>query len=41
VPAEEAAVVVDAMQSSRGFAVDLSHLSIGGQCASCAEKSAR
>jgi Fur family ferric uptake transcriptional regulator len=35
VPAEEAAVIVDALRRSRGFAVDLSHLSIGGQCDGC------
>lgn len=33
--ADEAAAVVDSMQRSRGFAVDLSHLSIAGQCARC------
>jgi len=35
VPAEEAAVIVDALQERRGFAVDLSHLSISGQCGVC------
>lgn len=38
IPADEAAVVVDALRQSRGFAVDLSHLSIGGQCAGCSQK---
>lgn len=35
VPADEAAGIVEAMRRSRGFAVDLSHLSIAGQCAGC------
>jgi Fur family ferric uptake transcriptional regulator len=35
VPADEASVIVETMQRGRGFAVDLSHLSIGGQCAGC------
>lgn len=38
--AEEAATVVDSMQRSRGFAVDLGHLSIAGQCAGCSQKPA-
>ena len=38
VPADEAAGIVEALGRRRGFSVDLSHLSIGGQCASCAEK---
>jgi Fur family ferric uptake transcriptional regulator len=33
--ADEAAVVVDSMQASRGFAVDLTHVSIAGRCARC------
>jgi Fur family ferric uptake transcriptional regulator len=33
--AEEAAAVVESMRRIRGFAVDLSHLSIAGQCAAC------
>jgi Fur family ferric uptake transcriptional regulator len=41
VPAEEAAVIVDALRRSRGFAVDLSHLSIGGECAGCMLGAAR
>jgi Fur family transcriptional regulator, ferric uptake regulator len=36
VPAGEAAIIVETMQQRRGFAVDLSHLSIGGECAGCA-----
>jgi Fur family ferric uptake transcriptional regulator len=40
VQAAEAAAVVNSMRRSRGFAVDLSHLSIGGQCAACAAPSA-
>jgi Fur family ferric uptake transcriptional regulator len=40
VPADEAGVIVDAMRQGRGFAVDLSHLSIGGECAGCAGKKA-
>ena len=36
-PADEAAGIVDGLQRSRGFSVDLSHLSIGGQCATCAQ----
>ena len=38
VPADEAAGIVEAFQRSRGFAVDLSHLSIAGQCAGCLGK---
>jgi Fur family transcriptional regulator, ferric uptake regulator len=37
-PADEATVVVETLQKLRGFSVDLSHLSIGGQCAGCAAK---
>jgi Fur family ferric uptake transcriptional regulator len=33
--ADEAAAVVDSMRRSRGFEVDLSHLSVAGQCADC------
>ena len=33
--ADEASAVVDSMRRSRGFAVDLSHLSIAGDCAEC------
>ncbi len=35
--ADEAANIVASMQRSRGFTVDLSHLSISGQCADCSE----
>ncbi len=35
--ADEAAAVVDSMQRSRGFAVDLSHLSVAGRCAGCSQ----
>jgi Fur family transcriptional regulator, ferric uptake regulator len=38
VPASEAAIIVETMQRRRGFAVDLSHLSIGGECAGCAAR---
>jgi Fur family ferric uptake transcriptional regulator len=40
-PADEVMVVVDALRRGRGFAVDLTHLSIGGECAGCAAKAAR
>ena len=33
--ADEAAAVVESMERSRGFAVDLSHVSIAGRCAGC------
>lgn len=35
IPADEAAELVAALERSRGFSVDLSHLSILGLCASC------
>lgn len=35
--AAEAAAIVNSMRRSRGFAVDLSHLSISGECADCSE----
>lgn len=38
--ADEASAVVRSMRKSRGFAVDLSHLSIAGECASCAARTA-
>lgn len=41
VSADEAGVIVDAMRRGRGFAVDLSHLSIGGECAGCAGRKSR
>ncbi len=34
--AEEAAALVASLQASRGFRVELSHLSIAGRCAACA-----
>lgn len=38
IPAEEAAAVVESLRASRRFAVDVTHLSISGECAGCAEK---
>jgi Fur family ferric uptake transcriptional regulator len=35
IDAEEAAALVDALARRRDFAVDVSHLSIGGRCAEC------
>jgi Fur family transcriptional regulator, ferric uptake regulator len=35
IPSDEAAELVAALERSRGFAVDLSHLSILGLCAAC------
>jgi Fur family transcriptional regulator, ferric uptake regulator len=35
IPAEEAAELVVSLERSRGFSVDLSHLSILGLCATC------
>jgi Fur family transcriptional regulator, ferric uptake regulator len=35
IPIEEAAELVSALERSRGFAVDLNHLSILGLCATC------
>ena len=35
IPADEAAELVAALERSRGFAVDVSHLSILGLCAAC------
>ena len=35
VDAEEAALLVASLRASRGFAVDLSHVTIVGRCASC------
>jgi Fur family ferric uptake transcriptional regulator len=37
VPADEASGLIEAFRRSRGFSVDLSHLSIGGQCATCVD----
>ena len=38
IPADEAEAVVASLRASRRFAVDVTHLSISGQCAGCAEK---
>jgi Fur family ferric uptake transcriptional regulator len=38
IPAEEAASVVESLRASRRFVVDVTHLSISGQCAGCSEK---
>ncbi len=35
IDAEEAGALVSALERGRSFAVDLSHLSIGGRCAAC------
>ncbi|MCI0344115.1 MAG: transcriptional repressor [Chloroflexi bacterium] len=40
IDADEAALLVASLRSSRGFAVDLSHVTIVGRCAACAEASA-
>ncbi len=40
IPAEEAAALVSSLERRRGFAVDVTHLSISGQCATCAAASA-
>jgi Fur family ferric uptake transcriptional regulator len=37
IDAGEAAALIGSLRSSRDFAVDLSHLSIAGSCASCQE----
>jgi Fur family transcriptional regulator, ferric uptake regulator len=39
IPAEEAAALVSSLERRRGFAVDVTHLSISGQCATCAAAS--
>lgn len=40
-PADEAAQLASKLREARGFAVDLSHLSVGGLCADCrAERAA-
>ena len=36
IPLDEAWSLVDAIQRTRGFAVDVTHLSIAGTCAGCA-----
>jgi len=38
IPLDEAWSLVDAIQRSRGFAVDVTHLSIAGTCAGCASQ---
>jgi Fur family transcriptional regulator, ferric uptake regulator len=38
--ADEAAVLLATLRSSRGFAVELSHLSIAGRCAGCSGEGA-
>jgi Fur family ferric uptake transcriptional regulator len=38
--ADEAAALVASLRSSRGFAVELSHLSISGRCAGCVDEDA-
>jgi Fur family ferric uptake transcriptional regulator len=35
IPADEAAALVTALERRRGFAVDVTHLSIAGRCAGC------
>jgi Fur family ferric uptake transcriptional regulator len=35
IPADEAATLVEALERRRGFAVDVTHLSIAGRCAGC------
>ncbi len=37
IPADEAAVLVAALERQRGFVVDVTHLSIAGRCAGCTE----
>jgi len=38
IPLEEARSLVDGIQRSRGFDVDVTHLSIAGTCAGCADQ---
>ena len=38
IDAAEAAPLIDSLAAGRRFAVDLSHLSVGGLCAECAAK---
>jgi Fur family transcriptional regulator, ferric uptake regulator len=38
-PADEAEAVVESLRASRRFAVDVTHLSISGQCAGCSGQS--
>jgi Fur family ferric uptake transcriptional regulator len=35
IEADEAATLIDSIRASRGFAVDLSHVTIVGRCAAC------
>lgn len=37
IPEVEAAALVSSLERSRGFAVDITHLSIAGRCAGCVE----
>lgn len=41
IEADEAASLVGSLQASRGFAVDLSHITIVGICAECRDRAAR
>jgi Fur family ferric uptake transcriptional regulator len=38
IPAEEASALVAPLERDRGFVVDVTHLSIAGRCAGCAEE---
>jgi Fur family transcriptional regulator, ferric uptake regulator len=38
IPAEEASALVAPLERERGFVVDVTHLSIAGRCAGCAEE---
>jgi len=38
IPAEEARALVAPLERDRGFVVDVTHLSIAGRCAGCAEE---
>jgi Fur family ferric uptake transcriptional regulator len=38
IPAEEAMAVVESLRATRRFAVDVTHLSIAGQCAGCSHE---
>ncbi len=41
IPLDEARSLVDGIQRSRGFSVDVTHLSIAGTCAGCADQTRR
>lgn len=41
IPLDEAGSLVDSIQRSRGFAVEVTHLSIAGTCAGCLAEAAR